>query len=114
MSGLNGFIIGVRHWLGRNLRRMRLIWWGKKLKLFPLRLNHLLLCRLQRIKVLRRKIISGRVRKVPLLRLLEARFGRALEYSTSNFDYKELENVIEPYLQHLIAMVFEVSLHKVR
>lgn len=70
VSGLDDFIIGVRHWLRRKLRWMRLIWWGRKLKLLLLRLNHFLLCGLRRMKVLRRKILSGRVRKVPLPRLL--------------------------------------------
>ncbi len=44
---------------------------------------------------------------------MEAKAVRALEYSTSDYEYKEHENVIETYLYDVVAMVFEVPLHKV-
>ena len=43
----------------------------------------------------------------------EARAARALEYSTSNFEHKEIEKAIVTYLQDVAAMVFEGPLHKV-
>lgn len=70
VSRLDGFIVGVRHWLSSNLRGKRLIWWGRKLKFLLLRLNNLLWCGLWWLKVLRVKFLCSRVRKFPLPRLL--------------------------------------------
>lgn len=43
---------------------------------------------------------------------VEAKAVRALEYSTFDSEYKELENVIDTYLQDVVSMVFEVPFHK--
>ena len=42
-----------------------------------------------------------------------AKVATALEHSTSDFEHKEIENTILTYLEDVVAMVFEVPLHKV-
>ena len=65
-------------------------------------------------KILEREDYMQQGKKIsPAKAIVEAKATRALEYSTSDFEYKELENVIETYLYYVVSMVFEVPLHKV-